>query len=52
MKDYCDMLESLGEVPAVDEAFYYAFCGSNKKEPPKTSLASPAERKKFLEAVG
>jgi hypothetical protein len=46
------MLESLGEVPMVDEAFYYAFCGGNKKAPPPSSLASPDSRKKFLESVG
>lgn len=44
------MLESLGEVPTVDEAFYYAFC-HKKKELPRSSLMSAAARKEFLEAL-
>ena len=33
VKDYFAMLESIGEVPMIDDAFFYAFCkGSEKKK--------------------
>ena len=44
--DYFLMLESIGEVPLIDDAFFYAFCkGSEKKN--KTDLTTPEGRKKF-----
>ena len=46
VKDYFAMLESIGEVPMIDDAFFYAFCkGSEKKK--KMDLTTPEGRKKF-----
>lgn len=48
--DYFSMLESIGEVPLIDDAFYYAFCkGSDRKK--KTDLTTPEGRKKYLEST-
>lgn len=49
------MIKSMGEVPAIDEAFYYSFCGGGKKSQKNQnatmSLASPGARQKFLESI-
>ena len=52
MEDYTRMVENLGEVPYIDEAFFYFFCSTKNKSYDKTkklSLASPQARRKYLE---
>jgi hypothetical protein len=48
------MLESMGECPPVDEAFYYCFCGGGKKTQPqqgKVNLSSAAARREFMQTL-
>lgn len=45
--DYLFALESLGEVPNVDAAFFGVFCRSPKPE--TTSFSDPESRKAWLE---
>ncbi|GAB1352345.1 hypothetical protein MASR1M12_10760 [Erysipelotrichia bacterium] len=47
------MLESMGECPPVDEAFYYGFCGGGKKKPQaqNVGLVGKDARKEFLESL-
>lgn len=42
------MLEDIGEVPAIDQAFFYAFCHKSETSE-KVRLDSPEDRKRFLE---
>lgn len=54
MEDYVHMIESLGEVPYIDEAFFYSFCSAKNKSvnaATKVSLASPQARKKYLDKL-
>lgn len=48
VNDYLGMLECIGEVPTVDEAFYYSFCKTSGKGGKKTDLTSCEARKNFL----
>ena len=45
--DYCQMLEGICEVPGIDQAFFYAFCGGGKKEE-VADLTTPEGRQEFL----
>jgi hypothetical protein len=47
------MLESMGECPPVDEAFYYGFCGGGKKTQRQQTadLSSRNARREFLDSI-
>lgn len=52
--DYNEMLAEIGEVPQIDDAFYYGFCGGGKnksRSAPQKSRTGVAERKALIQSI-
>jgi hypothetical protein len=51
VSDYCAMLESMGECPPVDEAFYHGFRGEKQQQSQKTDLGTRSARAEFMQTL-